>query len=123
MEIYPQEVTVVTFLERLPTKTRQLIELRAGAFAATLEKAIAFLDTGIPPATWYSLLKISASPPTESVEKDGTNGSFLRPTVQQNERGHDDLPMHDGKRAGELLENKKSTCCLPAHAARTSPTW
>lgn len=94
----------MTFLERLPTKTRQLIELRAGAFAATLEKAVAFLDTGIPPATWYSLLKIAASPPSESAGKDGKNGSFLRPGVQTYEPGHDDLSMHDGKRAGELLK-------------------
>ena len=92
-------VMVVTFLEELPPKTRQLIELRAGAFAATLEKAMVFLDTGIPPAAWYSLLKIPASSPAKSAEKDGNGGDFSRPFVRQTGLGHDDLSMHDSKRA------------------------
>ena len=104
MEVYLQEVTVVTFLEGLHPKTRHLIQLRAGA-APTLEKAVAFLDTGILPAAWYSLLKLSASSPSKIAGKDGDDASFSKPSVQTIGLGHDDLSMHDGKRAGDLLDN------------------
>jgi hypothetical protein len=49
MEVYLQEVMVTTFSERIQPKTRFLISLCPGEFAAVLERVIAFLDTGIPP--------------------------------------------------------------------------
>eukprot|EP00435_Cladocopium_sp_Y103_P022064 s3889_g5.t1 len=57
MEIYLQEVLVTTFAERISSKSRELIHLCSGGYAATLERCVAFLHGGIPPKAWYHLLK------------------------------------------------------------------
>ena len=58
MEIYLQEVLVVTFEEKVSPRTRFLIQLCASGFAKTLERVQPFLNFGIPPRTWYFLLVI-----------------------------------------------------------------
>ena len=57
MEIYLQEVLVVTYVERLSQRTRELIRIFAGGYAILISRCIFLLDSGIPTATWFSLLK------------------------------------------------------------------
>ena len=74
MEVYLQESFVSTFLRTLDGKTRTKIETVSGGFPLILEKTIGFLNGGIPPRTWYSLLKMTARTPTESTGKNGASG-------------------------------------------------
>ena len=74
MEVYLQESFVATFLRTLDSKTRTKIESVSGGFPTILEKTIGFLDGGIPPRTWYSLLKMTERAPTESFGKHGEDG-------------------------------------------------
>lgn len=71
MEIYLQESFVSTFIRGLDPKTRTRIELCSGAFATTLERAISFLDSGIPPGAWFSLYKMTARDPEKIFESMG----------------------------------------------------
>ena len=71
MEIYLQESFVSTFIRGLDPKTRTRIELCSGAFATTLERAISFLDSGIPPGAWFSLYKMTARAPEKMFESMG----------------------------------------------------
>ena len=57
MEIYLQEVLCVTYVERLPSQTRQTIAVAAGGFPDLLQKAKHMVETGIPCSAWYYLLK------------------------------------------------------------------
>ena len=74
MEVYLQESFVSTFLRTLDGKTRTKIETVSGGFPLILEKTIGFLNGGIPPRTWYSLLKMTARTPMESTGKNGASG-------------------------------------------------
>ena len=64
MEIYLQESFVSTYIRGLEPKIRARVELCSGAFATTIERAISFLDGGIPPQAWFSLFKMTARSPT-----------------------------------------------------------
>jgi hypothetical protein len=74
MEIYLQEVLVATFMDKIRPWTKVLLDLCSGGFAATLDRCIDFLQTGVPPSTWYNLFRDSAEVPTEKFEKQGANG-------------------------------------------------
>ena len=109
MEVYLQEVLVTTFLEKLKPRTRYLIELCSSEFAIVLERGITFLDTGIPPRTWYNLLKVSGDIPTENVRKAGVNGSCFGQTFDQQRSWHDDFSHQDREKgSSDILVNKKS---------------
>ena len=126
MEIYLQEVMVVTFLEKVNPRTRSLIEMCSSGFSATVERAIAFLDTGIPPSTWYRLLKLAADVPPENVEKVGKSGGTDQVGQPFSGSNHDDNSLHRSKKTErDLLENKKSTrgfrdSSLPPRPARAA---
>eukprot|EP00435_Cladocopium_sp_Y103_P043632 s2722_g12.t1 len=79
MEIYLQESFVSTFLQTLDQRTRTRIQLCSGGFAAVLERAIGFLDSGIPPKAWFALFKMTARLPTEEIGKDGSSGEIFGP--------------------------------------------
>ena len=102
MNIYLQEVQVATYIVRVAPRTRFLIEVCAGAFAFTLARAIAFLDSGIPPAAWYALLKISAGSPSKSSGKDGKGGLFEPRIQQQPDPGMMTSPCTAAKDRGRL---------------------
>ena len=102
MNIYLQEVQVATYIVRVAPRTRFLIEICAGAFAFTLARAIAFLDSGIPPAAWYALLKISAGSPSKSSGKDGKGGLFEPRIQQQPDPGMMTSPCTAAKDRGRL---------------------
>ena len=74
LEVYIQEVLVTTFIERLSPRTRFLIEPCSGEFAITVERTIAFLDSGIPPRAWFTLLSTAAVFPPEKDDKVGSDG-------------------------------------------------
>jgi len=109
MEIYLQEVLVTTFLEKLRPRTRFLIELCAGEFAIVIDRVITFLDTGIPPKAWFSLLKSSGDIPTENVRKAGINGSNFSHPGDQHMDWHDETPVQDSEKGScDILGCKKS---------------
>ena len=109
MEIYLQEVLVTTFLEKLRPRTRFLIELCAGEFAIVIDRVITFLDTGIPPRTWFSLLRCSGDIPTENVRKVGKNGSFWSQPREKHRAWHDETSMQDSEKGSrDILDFKKS---------------
>ena len=57
MEIYLQEVLVVTFVRKLEPAVRAKLEALALGFESILQIAIRFLDTGVPTQTWHWLMK------------------------------------------------------------------
>ena len=57
MEIYLQEVIYVTYIERLPGSTKQLINTAASGFPDHLQKAKGFVEANIPCTTWFYLLR------------------------------------------------------------------
>ena len=73
MEIYLQEVESVTYIHKLTVAQRQKISDLAFAFPQTLEKAICFLDSGVPPRSWFALMK---SQQVGSLGKDGRATHF-----------------------------------------------
>ena len=98
MEIYLQKLMVSTFLEKIKPKTRKLIHLCSGEFAIVVERTIAFLDSGIPPQAWFTLLKVAAEIPMKNVEKDGSNGGHASSCNANLGEQHDDPSQHDGIR-------------------------
>ena len=100
MEIYLQEVMVSTWIDKLQPKARQLIELCSGEFAVVIEHAISFLDTCIPPKTWFSLLKGAAEIPPENVEKDGSCGGRSKAKETTFWHWHDAFPSKMEKEQG-----------------------
>ena len=103
MEIYLQKLMVSTFLEKIKPKTRQLIHLCSGEFAIVVERTIAFLDSGIPPQAWFTLLKVAAEIPMKNVEKDGSNGGHASSCNANLGEQHDDPSQHDGKRTRSAI--------------------
>ena len=69
MEIYLQEVQVTTFTERLGPRSRERIQICAGAYASILESTVFFLEVGIPTRSWFFLLRAASglSQNTESL--------------------------------------------------------
>ena len=57
MEIYLQEVQYVTFVERLPAATKEVIHTCAAGFPDLLKKVQFFTDAAIPSSTWFTLLR------------------------------------------------------------------
>eukprot|EP00435_Cladocopium_sp_Y103_P050220 s698_g15.t1 len=100
LEIYLQEIQVCTYLDKVSPRARALIELCAGSFAYTLERAIAYLNAGIPPAAWYSLLKIAEGSPTQKSGKDGMCGEFSSHEARQNGPWHDGPSKQNSKSQG-----------------------
>ena len=117
MEIYLQEVMVTTFIERLTPKARFLIELCSGSYALAVERAISFLDSGIPTKAWFSLLQ-AASVPQKNTGKVGNDGEVFRghkttlgswhddPSQQKSKKSESEIPDHrnsiDGLRCSSL---------------------
>ena len=95
-----QEVMVSTWIDKLQPKARQLIELCSGEFAVVIEHAISFLDTCIPPKTWFSLLKGAAEIPPENVEKDGSCGGTSKAKETTFWHWHDAFPSKMEKEQG-----------------------
>eukprot|EP00435_Cladocopium_sp_Y103_P039317 s2363_g10.t1 len=58
MEIYLQEVLYITYVERLPAASKEMIGLAAASFPDLLQEAKAFAESNIPCSTWYQLLKV-----------------------------------------------------------------
>eukprot|EP00438_Fugacium_kawagutii_P001504 Skav202550 [mRNA] locus=scaffold2011:388236:392729:- [translate_table: standard] len=56
MEIYLQEIEAVTYIHRLNHLQRLKISDLVLAFPSVLEKAIYFLEHGIPTSTWFNLM-------------------------------------------------------------------
>ena len=73
-DIYLQEVQVATYLHRLAPSQREKIQTLASIFPAVLQKAIHFLDTGIPPAAWYLLMKVQRT--DTGTERAGGSGQW-----------------------------------------------
>ena len=71
MEVYLQEAFVATFLEKISPGSRSLIGQCSGAFEMTLNRTVAFLQSGIPPPTWFYLLRGNASAPSKKAGKMG----------------------------------------------------
>ena len=88
-----------TFLEKIKPKTRQLIHLCSGEFAIVVERTIAFLDSGIPPQAWFTLLKVAM----KNVEKDGSNGGRASSCNANLGEQHDDPSQHDGIRTRSAI--------------------
>eukprot|EP00435_Cladocopium_sp_Y103_P056618 s818_g19.t1 len=70
MEIYLQEVLYITYVEKLPERSRETIRVAAAGFPDLLRKAQYFTDTDVPCAAWYHLLKGRRESPEEE-----SNGS------------------------------------------------
>ena len=60
MEVYLQEVQVTTFTEKLEPKARERIQFCSAAYASILERAVFFLENGIPTQSWYFLLRAAS---------------------------------------------------------------
>ena len=123
-EVYLQESFVATFLRTLDSKTRTKIESVSGGFPMILEKTIGFLDGGIPPRTWYSLLKMTARAPTESLGKHGEDGKIFGRKSSKIWLLHDVNSLHSRKRESEFLasqEINRDFSSLKPPAAPKSP--
>ena len=59
MEIYLQEILYTTFAEKLDWKTRVKVTQLAGNFPRLLDCASDFLNSAIPPQTWWRLFQAS----------------------------------------------------------------
>ena len=57
MEIYLQEIQYVTFLERLPKESREMVEVCTAGFDDVLRQVIFFAQSGIPCNAWFYLLQ------------------------------------------------------------------
>ena len=57
MEIYLQEIQYVTFLERLPKESREMVEVCTAGFDDVLRPVIFFAQSGIPCNAWFYLLQ------------------------------------------------------------------
>eukprot|EP00435_Cladocopium_sp_Y103_P039111 s1573_g10.t1 len=57
MEVYLQEILVATFVKKLDPTVRARLESLALGFAGILRIAIGYLNSGIPPKTWWWLLR------------------------------------------------------------------
>ena len=54
-EVYLQEVAIATYANHLTPEVQQRIQKLAASFTEVLEKALHFLDMGIPPIAWPKL--------------------------------------------------------------------
>ena len=72
MEIYLQEIQVATCLNRIPQNQREKILLYARCFEGVLDQVVTFLNYGVPPVVWFSLLKGQRVEEPESFGRDGT---------------------------------------------------
>ena len=61
MEIYLQEVLVATYVQRLRPDVRNRISFFAAAFPGALQKALDFLQLGIPQKAWHALFACSST--------------------------------------------------------------
>ena len=61
MEIYLQEVLVATYVQRLRPDVRNRISFFAAAFPCALQKALEFLQLGIPQKAWHALFACSST--------------------------------------------------------------
>ena len=57
MEIYLQEVLYITYIERLPTSTKEIIRVAAATFQELLRKAKHLTECNVPCSVLYQLLK------------------------------------------------------------------
>ena len=88
-----------------------MIELCSGEFAITVERTIAFLDSGIPPRAWFNLLKTATAFPSEKDGTDGKGGENFRHAWNKPSHWHDDEPSQQ--------ESKKSEGAIPVHRKAT----
>ena len=72
MEIYLQEILYTTFAEKLDGVTRVKVTQLAGSFPKLLDLATDFLNSAIPPQTWWRLFQ--ASDNEEHGEERGQHG-------------------------------------------------
>ena len=71
MEIYLQEVSVATYLRKLPERSRLLILHYAQGFESVLRFAMNLLESSIPPRSWYQLMRSQPFVSTCSMGADG----------------------------------------------------
>ena len=57
MEIYLQEILYTTFAETLDRQTKIRVNQLAGNFTKILGQSVAFLNSAIPPTTWWNLFQ------------------------------------------------------------------
>ena len=57
MEIYLQEIQYVTYLEKLPRESREMVDVCTAGFEDVLRQVSFFAETGIPCTAWFFLLQ------------------------------------------------------------------
>ena len=57
MEIYLQEIQYVTYLEKLPRESREMVDVYTAGFEDVLQQVSFFAETGIPCTAWFFLLQ------------------------------------------------------------------
>ena len=73
MEIYLQEILYTTFADTLDKPTRIKVNQLAGNFTKILAQSVAFLNSAIPPTTWWRLFHQTRDD-EELGEGGGNNG-------------------------------------------------
>eukprot|EP00435_Cladocopium_sp_Y103_P050885 s1879_g15.t1 len=79
MDIYVQEITAVTYLQRIPSEAKATILTVADSFVRVLAKAEIFVQANIPTNAWPVLFQAQSQPPDSSgpVATGSTNSESL----------------------------------------------